>query len=69
MSASKELKDAGLAGGVAQAADLCGKHPDTIQNWYKRENELFQIIKRGCVELMRERKLIAEAMAKRDKQK
>lgn len=67
MSASRELKDAGLSGGVKQASEMCGKTTDTIQNWYKHNNGLFQIIKLGCVEMLRQQKIVEKAMAERNR--
>lgn len=56
MSASKELKKAGVKGGVAQAARLCGKCENTIQNWYIKEPELFKVITAGCLVIIESNK-------------
>jgi Zn ribbon nucleic-acid-binding protein len=63
MSASKALKEAGLPGGVKQCAEMCGKSMDTIQNWYRDNYELFEIVALGCVELLRQRKMIEKALS------
>lgn len=52
MSASKELKEAGVPGGVRQAAIMCNRHEDTIQNWYKNNYDLFNVIKVGCATII-----------------
>lgn len=69
MSASKALKEAGLPGGVKQCAEMCGKDMGTIQNWYNSNYDLFEIVALGCVELIRQRKLIAKAIENGNKSK
>lgn len=56
MSASRQLKAAGIKGGVAQAAKLCGKCENTIQNWYTKEPALFKVITAGCLVLIESNK-------------
>lgn len=56
MSASKELKEAGVPGGVRQAAIMCNRHDDTIQNWYKNNYELFCVIKIGLSTIIKSEK-------------
>ena len=48
MKASTYIKDHGLPS-LAHVAKIVNKHPDTINNWYKKEFDLFEIIVLGCV--------------------
>lgn len=56
-AASDELIAAGVPGGVAQAAEICGKHPNTITNWHKESPSMFTVMKYGCAQLLRENEI------------
>ena len=49
MKASTYIKDVMGLPSLAHVAKMVNKHPDTINNWYKKEFDLFEIIVLGCV--------------------
>lgn len=57
MSASKELKEAGVQGGVRQASKITGRAESTLNDWYHKDHKLFIVIKEGCAAIIRSKNM------------
>lgn len=51
MSASSEIKNLGIKGGVREVAGMVQKPETTIYNWFKHNPALFRAVIVGCAQI------------------
>ena len=51
MSASAEIKNLGINGGVREVARMVQKPETTVYNWYKHNSALFRAVIVGCAQI------------------